>query len=96
MQAGTIGEGIYLEGKFVRVRTRTVAPKEGGKVFEPFSREEVTVSAYGGEVTRRVEFEPGQVPEELQAAQEGDPVRIKVRFGGVYQGDPQWLGIAGE
>jgi hypothetical protein len=84
---------IVIEGKFERTRERVVAPKEGGKQFEPFKRVEVIVSDYDGELTRRIEYEPGELPEEVAAAEPGDSLRLRVRFNGVFQGDPQWVGL---
>jgi len=82
-------EGLFVRAKFDRTSKRTVTPREGGKQFEPFTRDVLHLNAYGGEVTYTVEYETGTMPAEYATAEAGDLIDVPVRVRGFFAGRPQ-------
>lgn len=79
-------QGLWLVGEYSGSNVRTVNPKEGGKVFDPFKVESITVEVH--DETRYIEWKEGKRPA-LDGLTEGDLVAVPVRIGRVFNGQAQ-------
>ncbi len=83
------GQGLWMVGEFEGFSTRTVSPKEGGKVFEPFVIEELRLIV--NDDPKVIGYREGKRPD-VSGLTLGDVVVIGVRVRDMFNGQAQFDG----